>query len=417
MRIWGGNRLEGEINISGAKNLALPALTASLLTDDVIVLKNVPKLVDVQSMCSLLSYIGTDISVDGNSYSVSTKDIRAFEAPYDFVRKMRASILVLGPLVGRFGRARVSLPGGCAIGARGVDLHIRSLEHLGARVSMENGYINAEAPDGLHGGDIIFPVVTVTGTENIMAAACFARGVTRLINASIEPEVVAFADLLNEMGANISDHGTPVITIEGVDKLHGCEFTIIPDRIEAGTYAIAAAITGGDITIRGGEYDHISALLDLLRMAGAIIEVSPKGIRVSRSVDDVITGVDVQTAPYPGLATDLQAQFMALMTLCHGSSSITENIFENRFMHVPELCRMGANITVHGNTAVVTGVRHLMGASVMATDLRASVSLVLAGLAANGETTVNRLYHLDRGYEDLDWKLTNCGATIERISI
>jgi UDP-N-acetylglucosamine 1-carboxyvinyltransferase len=417
MRIWGGERLKGEVSISGAKNLALPALAAGLLTEDDVILKNVPNLADVQSMGNLLSHIGTDISIAGSAYSMSTKDIRVFEAPYDFVRKMRASILVLGPLVGRFGKARVSLPGGCAIGARGVDLHIRSLEHLGANVSVDNGYINADAPNGLHGGDIIFPTVTVTGTENIMAAACFAKGTTRLINAAIEPEVVAFADLLSKMGANISDSGTPIITIEGVERLHGCEFTIIPDRIEAGTYAIAAAITGGDITIRGGEYDHISALLNFLRMADISVEVSQDGIRVSRDKDVPIKGVDVQTAPYPGLATDLQAQFMALMTLCQGSSSITENIFENRFMHVQELCRMGANITVHGKTAIITGVSKLTGANVMATDLRASVSLVLAGLAAGGETVVNRLYHLDRGYENLDQKLTNCGAIIERIII
>lgn len=417
MRIIGGSRLVGDIKISGSKNLSLPSIAAGLMTDEPIILDNVPQLADVVSMVELLNYLGSEISyINKNKISIQTKDLKSFEAPYDFVRKMRASILTLGPLLGRFKKASVSLPGGCAIGTRGIDLHLKALEHLGATIRIEHGYIHAEAPEeGLIGCDINFPISTVTGTENIMMAACFAKGNTRIINSAMEPEIFAFAELLNAMGGKITGHGTSIITVEGVEQMHGCEFSIIPDRIEAGTYAIAAAITYGEVLLRGCKYDHLTSFFDALKTTGAICEDrGSQGVFVSMNRGESICGVDIQTAPYPGFPTDLQAQFMVLMTICNGSSSITENIFENRFMHVPELARMGANINVIGKTAFVTGVPKLNGASVMATDLRASVSLILAGLSADGETIVNRLYHLDRGYEDIDQKLANCGVTVER---
>jgi UDP-N-acetylglucosamine 1-carboxyvinyltransferase len=329
---------------------------------------------------------------------------------------MRASILVLGPLIARFKEASVSLPGGCSIGARGVDLHIKALEHMGAKISIENGYIKASAPKGLIGCDINFPITTVTGTENILMAATLAKGTTKIINAAMEPEITAFAELLNKMGAKIEGHGTSIITIEGVDSLHGAEFDIIPDRIEAGTYAIAAAITDGKVFLRNCRYEHLSSFFEILFLAGIVHEETDDGIWVYRK-SKKIRPVDIQTAPYPGFPTDLQAQYTVLMSLCDGSASITENIFENRFMHVPELSRMGANISVHGKTAVVAGVNRLKGAQVMATDLRASVSLVIAGLVAEGETVVNRLYHIDRGYENIEEKLINCGAKVERFSV
>jgi UDP-N-acetylglucosamine 1-carboxyvinyltransferase len=332
------------------------------------------------------------------------------------VRKMRASVLVLGALVGRFGQASVSLPGGCAIGTRGIDLHLKAIEMLGASMVLENGYVNAKVNKQLVGCDINFPTATVTGTENIMMAACFAKGTTRIINAAMEPEIFEFAKLLNKMGAKISGHGTSIITIEGVESLHGCDFDIIPDRIETGTYAIATAITGGQVFLEGAIYDHSANFFESLKTAGVSCETKENGILVSMKKENFIKGVDVITAPYPGFPTDLQAQFMVIMAICNGVSSITENIFENRFMHVPELIRMGANIIVRGKTAVISGVKKLNGAHVMATDLRASVSLVLAGLIANGETTINRLYHLDRGYENIDQKLTNCGAILERFA-
>ncbi len=416
MRIQGGNILRGEIKISGAKNLALPALVASILSEESIILDNVPNLADISSMLELLEYLGSDIRCIGkHKIDICLKNLKFFEAPYDFVRKMRASILTLGPLVGRFGRASVSLPGGCAIGTRGVDLHLKALESLGASIEIDNGYIHADAKDGLIGCDITFPISTVTGTENIMMAACFAKGTTRLINSAMEPEVVEFANLLNLMGAKISGHGTSIITIEGVQKLHGCEYEIIPDRIEAGTYAIASAMTNGKILLKGAKYDHLTTFFDTLRYVGVSSDILDDGILVYRDNDfEKMKGFDIQTSPYPGFPTDLQAQYMVLMTICEGSSSITENIFENRFMHVPELIRMGANISIHGRTAIINGVEYLNGAQVMATDLRASVSLVLAGLSAKGETIVNRLYHLDRGYDDIDNKLISCGAVIER---
>ena len=415
MRIIGGNTLNGAIPISGAKNLALPALVATLLTDSKIVLKNVPKLADINSMLELVSYLGTDIIfLDEHTVSMTTPDIKSTEAPYDFVRKMRASILTLGPLIARTRRASVSLPGGCAIGTRGVDLHIKALEHLGAEIVIENGYINASAPQGLTGCDITCPIVTVTGTENIMMAAALAKGTTRLFNTAMEPEIIAFAELLNSMGAIITGQGTPIMTIVGVESLHEAEFSITPDRIEAGTYAIAAAVTNGKILLKNCIYDDLISFFDTLSAANVECEKHPDGVLVSRRGGH-INPIDVQTSPYPGFATDLQAQYMVLMTMCDGTAAITENIFENRFMHVPELSRMGANISVHGRTAIVTGVERLKGAQVMATDLRASMSLVLAGLSAEGETVVNRPYHIDRGYEDIEKKLMRCGANIERL--
>lgn len=417
MRIVGGNRLSGTIKISGAKNLALPALATGILTDEPVVLKNIPNLADIRSMIDLLEYIGCNFTQRLNNVSVCAPNITSFEAPYDFVRKMRASILVLGPLVGRFGKAVVSLPGGCAIGARGVDLHLKALEHLGASITLEGGYIHAVVKNRLIGCDISLPIATVTGTENIMMAACFAQGKTRIINAAMEPEIIAFAELLNTMGAQISGQGTPVITINGIESLHGGQYEIIPDRIEAGTYAIAAAITRGSVFLDGCRYEHMSNFFDLLKSVGVQCDLRETGVNVSMDDKHPIFGVDMQTAPYPGFPTDLQAQFMTMMTICRGSSSITENIFENRFMHVPELIRMGANISVHGRIAIVNGVHKLTGANVMATDLRASVSLVIAGLIADGETIVSRLYHLDRGYENIDVKLSDCGADIQRFNV
>ena len=417
MRIAGGNQLNGEIKVSGAKNLALPALVASILTSDKMVYENVPNLADVQSLLELLHCFGTEINYeDIHTLCLSTQHIKSTVAPYDFVRKMRASILVLGALIARCGIATVSLPGGCAIGTRGVDLHIRALELMGATIAIDNGYIEAKAPNGLIGCDITFPIVTVTGTENILMAAVLAKGTTRLINAAMEPEVEAFCGLLNKMGAKISGASTSIITIEGVDALHGTEFEIIPDRIEAGTYAIAAAVTSGKVFLKNCKYEHLTSFFETLNLAGISCEQKDGGVLVSRATEK-IQPISIQTAPYPGFPTDLQAQYTVLMALANGSSSITENIFENRFMHIPELARMGADITIHGKTAVVNGVKKLTGAQVMATDLRASVSLVIAGLVAEGETIVNRLYHLDRGYENLEEKLNNCGANVERFDV
>lgn len=417
MRIIGGNSLNGEIEISGAKNLALPALVTSLLSDQKITFTNVPKLADITSLLELMEYLGTEINFKSkHSLELSTKSIKSTEAPYDFVRKMRASILVLGPLLSRFKKATVSLPGGCSIGARGVDLHIKALEQMGAEISIENGYIKAVAPNGLVGCDVTFPIATVTGTENILMAAVLAKGTTRLINAAMEPEVVAFCDLLTKMGASITGEGTPIITIEGVDSLHGTEFEIIPDRIETGTYAIAAGITNGKVLLKNCKYEHLASFFETLFLSGIGHEEKENGLLVYKKTEK-INPIDIQTAPYPGFPTDLQAQYTVLMSVCDGTASITENIFENRFMHIPELSRMGANISIHGKTAVVTGVSKLTGAQVMATDLRASVSLVIAGLIAEGETIVNRLYHIDRGYENIEEKLTNCGANVERFSV
>ena len=419
MIIRGGNPLVGKIHISGAKNAALPLLTASLLTDETLTLSNVPQLADIATMGTLLGQHGASIGLNGvggrgHTVDLCAKNITNTTAPYDLVRKMRASILVLGPLVARAREAKVSLPGGCAIGTRPVDLHLSALEKMGAEISIEDGYINAAAPQGLKGAEIVFPCVTVTGTENILMAATLAKGETTIINAAREPEIGDLAECLVAMGAQIEGIGTDRLRIQGKDRLHGASHPVVADRIEAGTFAMAAAITNGDLELIGARLDCLKTVFDTLAKAGVLVEETPDGLRVRRK-NGKIHGVDIMTEPFPGFPTDLQAQVMALMCVCDGASMITETIFENRFMHVPELIRMGANITVHGSSAMVRGVKKLKGAPVMATDLRASVSLALAGLAAEGETVLNRIYHLDRGYERLEEKLGACGADIERV--
>lgn len=413
LRIIGGKPLKGTIHVSGAKNAALPLMTATLLTEEPLKLSNFPRLADIHTLCALLEQLGVEIQLTDNIATFKTANITNAHAPYDLVRKMRASILVLGPLVARGGHAKVSLPGGCAIGARPVNLHIMGLEKMGAQVNIQDGYILAKAPQGLKGTDFTFPVISVTGTENLMMAAALAKGTTRLKNAACEPEVTDLAHCLCKMGAQIEGIGTSTLTIHGVDRLNGAEHSILPDRVETGTYAIAAAATGGELDLIGTSLELLPSVQQILEQTGVRFKVLTNGFRVS-APQDGIQSVDISTEPYPGYPTDLQAQFIALMTLAQGASRITETIFENRFMHVPELCRMGADITVKGNTALVRGIRSLKGAPVMATDLRASVSLVIAGLAAQGETIINRIYHLDRGYEDIDNKLRACGAQIER---
>ena len=417
IRIKGGQTLKGRIPISGAKNAALPLLAACLLTDETLTLGNVPHLADIVTMSNLLGQLGVDIGLNGTSVGrvleLKAANLTSITAPYDLVCKMRASILVLGPLLARAGEAKVSLPGGCAIGSRPVDLHVAALRKLGAQISLDNGYIHARAPEGLHGGEIIFPMVTVTGTENVMMAAALATGVTVIVNAAREPEVVDLAHCLVAMGAKIEGIGSDRLRITGVDKLHAGTHSVVPDRIEAGTFAMAAAITQGELELIGAKLEHLSSVIAILTDVGIEITETPDGLRVC--CPGGLNGVDVMTEPYPGFPTDLQAQMMALMCVANGASMISETIFENRFMHVPELKRMGANITVHNSTALVRGVPLLTGAPVMATDLRASVSLALAGLAARGETILNRIYHLDRGYERLEEKLAACGADIERI--
>jgi UDP-N-acetylglucosamine 1-carboxyvinyltransferase len=410
--IDGGRRLAGNVTISGAKNAALPILISSLLTDGKNTYTHVPNLRDIQSTCILLENHGAGIDVTDNTVTIDASNLTNSEAPYDLVRKMRASILVLGPLVARMKRARVSLPGGCAIGARPINLHLKALTRLGAKIDLKHGYVEAEA-DKLVGADIYFDIVTVTGTENIMMAAALADGVTTLRNAAREPEVIALADVLNLMGADIRGAGTSVITINGVESLHPVSTAIIPDRIEAGTFMVAAALTQGDITIAHCEPEHLEALIHKLRLTGAQITISEKTVRVEGP--EQISSVDVKTLPYPGFPTDMQAQFMVLMSVASGLSIISETIFENRFMHVGELRRMGADITVSGNSAVIRGVPYLSGAPVMASDLRASASLILAGLVAQGQTEVNRVYHLDRGYEALEKKFENLGAAVWRV--
>jgi UDP-N-acetylglucosamine 1-carboxyvinyltransferase len=423
IRIRGGRRLQGEIQISGAKNAALPLMAAALLTVEPLRLANVPELVDIATMASLLSQLGATISVVEPAAGavpairgmlLQASDIADTTAPYDLVRKMRASVLVLGPLVARCGEAKVSLPGGCAIGTRPVDLHLKGLAQLGAEIELQDGYVIARAPNGLVGGRVVFPNVSVGATENIMMAAALARGETEIVNAAREPEIVDLAHCLTAMGADIAGIGTDTLHIRGVERLHGADHAVIPDRIETGTYAMAAAITDGDIELIGARLDQLEAVAQTLTQASVRVEPTTRGLRVRR-VNGDLTGVDVMTEPFPGFPTDLQAQFMALMTAASGAAMITETIFENRFMHVPELCRMGASINVHGASAMVRGVKRLTGAPVMATDLRASVSLVLAGLAADGDTILNRVYHLDRGYERLVDKLGACGAEIERL--
>ena len=422
IRIRGGAVLEGEIPIGGSKNAGLPLMAASLLTDEALVLCNLPQLADTASMANLLEQHGVALNPvegrDEHCLSLKAGRITSTEAPYDLVRKMRASVLVLGPLVARCGTARVSLPGGCAIGARPVDLHIKGLQALGAEITIDQGYIEARAPSGLSGAEIIFPFVSVGATENLMMAACLAEGETVLVNAAREPEIVDLATCLNAMGGDVAGAGTDRITIQGRDRLQGATHHVIADRIETGTYMMAAAITGGDVRLTGTSLGLLSVVGTVLSAAGVRVQEIPDGIRVTGSNGwgrPHVVGTDVMTEPFPGFPTDLQAQMMALMSIAEGAAMITETIFENRFMHVPELCRMGANVNIHGASAMVRGVKKLTGAPVMATDLRASVSLVLAGLAASGDTVINRVYHLDRGYERLEAKLAACGAEIERI--
>ncbi|WP_368639877.1 UDP-N-acetylglucosamine 1-carboxyvinyltransferase [Castellaniella ginsengisoli] len=411
--IQGGRPLQGEVAISGAKNAALPILCASLLTADPLALDNVPDLRDIGTTLTLLQRMGVRAQRgDGNRVTLQADEVSSQEAPYELVKTMRASILVLGPLVARFGRARVSLPGGCAIGQRPVDQHIKGLAAMGAHIRIEHGFVVAEARR-LRGASILTDMVTVTGTENLMMAAALAEGRTVLENAACEPEVVDLAHMLVAMGAHIEGHGTDRIVIEGVERLHGAAHRIVPDRIEAGTFLCAVAATGGDITLRHAAPDTLGAVLDKLRDAGLEITTGPDWIRARMAGRPRATGF--RTSEYPGFPTDMQAQLMALNTLADGTAVITENIFENRYMHVQELHRMGADIEIDGHTAVVQGVEQLLGATVMATDLRASASLVIAGLAANGQTTVERIYHLDRGYERMELKLQALGADIQRI--
>ena len=425
IRIIGGNKLNGTIPISGAKNAALPLMIAALLTDEKLILENVPRLADVALLQRILGNHGVDIMSagkrpgdrehQGQTLHISAANIIDTTAPYDLVSKMRASFWVIGPLLARMKEAKVSLPGGCAIGTRPVDLLIMALEKLGAEIVIDGGYAVARAPQGLHGATIDFPKVTVSGTHVALMAATLAAGTTVITNAACEPEITDVADCLNKMGAKVTGAGTPRIVIEGVAKLHGARHAVLPDRIETGTYAMAVAMTGGDVQLQGARPELLQSALDVLTQAGVTITQNNEGIRVQRNGAG-IRPVEVSTAPFPGFPTDLQAQLMALMTRAEGASHITETIFENRFMHVQELARFGARITLDGETATIEGRPTLRGAPVMATDLRASVSLVIAALAAEGETMVNRIYHLDRGFERLEDKLSACGATIERIS-
>ncbi len=420
--IHGGRRLEGEIVISGAKNAALPLMAASLLTADTLTLSNLPHLVDITTMANLLARHGVEIALSGHvegghtgrTLALAAAEIGDTTAPYDLVRRMRASILVLGPLVARMGEAKVSMPGGCAIGSRPVDLHLKGLAQMGAEIELDEGYIRATAKGGLKGANVVLPGVSVGATENLLMAATLAAGETVLSNAAREPEVGDLACCLIAMGARITGMGTDTLTINGVDRLHGAQYRVIPDRIEAGTYAMAAAITRGEVELTGARADLMGAVTEKLTEAGVEFTRTDGGLRVA--CRNGVRGVDVITEPYPGFPTDLQAQMTALMSTADGAAMITEQIFENRFMHIPELARMGANVNVHGASSLVRGVAGLHGAPVMATDLRASASLILAGLVADGETVVSRVYHLDRGYERIEEKLAACGADIERIS-
>jgi UDP-N-acetylglucosamine 1-carboxyvinyltransferase len=414
IRIRGGRPLDGNIPISGAKNATLPLMAAALLHDGPLTLTNAPDLADIATMAALLRQHGLTVEHDKAARTLTLSGSATnLEAPYDIVRKMRASVLVLGPLLARYGQARVSLPGGCAIGTRPVDLHIKGLEQLGAEIELTAGYIEAKAPRGLTGARILFPVVSVGATENLLMAAVLAEGETELVNAAREPEIADLAMCLMRMGARIEGIGTDRLRIEGGHSLNPATHPVVPDRIEAGTFACAAAITGGQLHLEGARLEHLGAVARVLREAGVDVAETHTGLTVTRR--NGLRGADVMTEPFPGFATDMQAQFMALMTVAEGASMITETIFENRFMHVPELMRMGARINFHGSSAIVRGVPRLSGAPVMATDLRASVSLVLAGLAAEGETIVNRVYHLDRGYERVEQKLAAVGADIERL--
>ncbi len=413
IRIAGGKPLAGRVETSGAKNAALPAMAAALLTPEIVELENLPRVQDIYTARRLLTEMGVEAEISPvGPARLKAGQLNSREAPYELVKTMRASILVLGPLVGRFGFARVSLPGGCAIGARPVNLHLMGLEKMGAKCEVVHGYVEASCSK-LTGAYVLMDTVTVTGTENLMMAASLARGETVLDNAACEPEVVDLADLLRGMGARIEGDGTRTIRILGVDELHGCRHRIIPDRIEAGTFAVAAAITRGDVEIRGCRADHLGSVLSQLARAGADIE-APDQTTVRVRGRDPVRSRDVTTLPYPGFATDMQAQYMALMTQGDGTAVITETIFENRFMHAQELMRMGADITIDGRRAIVKGGKPLSGAKVLASDLRASASLILAGLVAGGETLVDRVYHLDRGYDHIETKLSGLGAVIER---
>jgi len=414
--VTGGTALHGEIPIAGAKNACLTLMPATLLSEEPITLTNAPRLSDIKTMGTLLESLGTEVTSmqDGKVLTMSSHNLTNLTADYDIVRKMRASILVLGPMLARAGQAVASLPGGCAIGARPVDLHLKAMEALGAQIELRDGYVHAKAPQGLKGATIEFPFVSVGATENALLAATLARGTTILKQAAREPEIVDLAKCLIAMGAQIDGHGTSSITIQGVDRLHGATHPVVTDRIELGTYMLAPAITGGEVECLGGKIELLEAFCKKLDAAGLSVEQTQRGLKVKRTNGD-IKAINVTTEPFPGFPTDLQAQMMALLCTAKGTSVLEEKIFENRFMHAPELGRMGAQIEVNGGMATVTGVERLKGAPVMATDLRASVSLILAGLAAEGETLVNRVYHLDRGYERVEEKLGNCGAKIERI--
>ena len=412
LRIIGGTPLDGKIKISGAKNAALPLLATALMTDKPVLFDNMPELADTRLMADLLAHLGKMTDKNGDSWSL-TGTVSSRDAPYELVSQMRASILVMGPLLACHGEAKVSLPGGCAIGTRPVDLHITAMQQLGAQVELADGYVKARAPKGLKGCDITFPFVSVGATENAMMAACLAEGQSRLINAAREPEIIDLANCLNSMGARISGAGSDIITIEGVTSLNGCRHQVVADRVEAGSFAIAAAMCGGTITLSHINPQLIASLTDKMREAGVAITTHQDSLIVTGTGQ--FQAVDIETQPYPGFPTDLQAQFMAMMCIAEGNATILETIFENRYMHVPELIRMGAKITVDGRKAFITGQKSLLAAPVMATDLRASVSLVLAAMATAGTTIISNIYHLDRGYADLETKLGNCGANLERI--
>lgn len=414
--VTGNGPLSGQIPIAGAKNACLTLMPATLLSEEPLTLTNAPRLSDIATMTTLLQSLGAEVTSmqDGKVLSMSSHDIHNHTADYDIVRKMRASILVLGPMLARDGHAVVSLPGGCAIGARPVDLHLKALEALGAELELKEGYVHAKAPGGLKGGIVDFPIVSVGATENALMAATLAKGTSVIKNAAREPEIVDLADCLRKMGAQIGGDGTSTITIQGVDRLSGATHPVVTDRIELGTYMLAPAICGGEVECLGGRLNLVTAFVEKLQQAGIEVEERPSGLVVRRG-EAPVRAVDVETEPFPGFPTDLQAQMMALLCTAEGTSVLEEKIFENRFMHAPELMRMGADIDVQGGTATVKGVKRLKGAPVMATDLRASVSLILAGLAAEGETTVNRVYHLDRGYEHVVAKLRGVGAKIERV--
>jgi len=425
IKITGGERLTGTIPISGAKNAALPLMIASLLTADRLTLKNVPNLADVALLARILRNHGVDLAVDGKragpaahlgeTFHLSARDIVDTVAPYEMVSRMRASFWVLGPLLARCGQAKVSLPGGCAIGTRPVDLHLMGLKELGAKIDIEGGYVIATAPGGLRGGRVVFPKVSVGATHNVLLASALARGETVIENAAREPEVGDVAQCLVKMGVKIEGIGTSTLHVEGANRLEGTVHAVLPDRIETGTFAIAVAATGGDVTLEGARADLLKTALDALAKTGVTVQETNSGVRVARNGAG-IEPISIETQPFPGFPTDLQAQLMALMTTAGGTSVIRETIFENRFMHVQELARLGADIQLHGDTATIKGVKGLTGAQVMATDLRASVSLVVAALMAEGETMINRVYHLDRGFEQLEQKLSRCGAQIERLT-